>query len=204
MSTAQTVNCKVRTINSKGYLNEMKRNQFIPGVIYGKGQESIPVFFQGKELTRIFEKHGSRGIFSLQVEGEAQPTMALIREVQKHPVNGNVIHVDFLSVNMNEQIHATVRIIVTGEDELIEKGGIPQLGAKQLEVLCLARNLPESFTVDASGLDIGQKIVAADIEMPEGIELVSEPESVIISILAPGRGTAIEETEEEKTEEPQE
>lgn len=206
MSKAQTLNCQVRTIKNQGYLNEMKRKNLVPGIIYGQGHENAPVFLEGRELNRIFEKHGSRGLFSLQMEGQTKPTMALIREVQKHPVNGKIIHVDFLSVNMDEEIHSTVSIIISGEDEVLKNDGIPQLGAKEVQVLCLARNLPESLTVDVSGLGIGNKITAADLAMPEGVELTSDPDTMIITVLAPGRAAVAAETaeNEEAAEEKQE
>lgn len=204
MANAQNVNCKVRTVQTKGYLNKMKRDNYIPGVVYGKGQEAVPLFFEGRELNRIFERHGSKGLFSLQIEGEKSPKMALIRELQKHPVSGKVIHVDFLSVNMNEKIHSTVSIIITGEQEIINNGGIPQLGAKEVEVLCLPRDLPESFTIDGSALGIGHKIAAADLKMPEGVELASDPETILITVLAPGRAATAEAEPTEGEEGPAE
>jgi large subunit ribosomal protein L25 len=205
MSTAPTLNCQVRKVTNRGYLNEMKRKNLVPGIIYGQGQENLPVFVEGKELKRMFDKHGSRGLFSLQIEGQA-PTMALIREVQKHPVNGNTIHVDFMSVSMDEKIHSTVSVIINGEEEILKNGGVPQIGAKEVQVLCLARDLPESISIDGSSLVIGQKLTAADLAMPENVELTSDPETVLLTVLAPGRGAgtgeAVEEgpAEEEKEE----
>lgn len=203
MSTALALKCTARTIKNQGYLNEMKRKNYVPGIVYGQGQENVPVFLEGRELSRIFDKHGSRGLFSLQIEGQAKPAMVLIREVQKHPLNGKLIHVDFMSVNMDEQIHSTVSIVINGEDEILKNGGIPQLGAKEVQVLCLARDLPESITVDVSGLGIGQKITVAELTVPEGVELTTDPETMVITVLAPGRGAVEEEAEAEaKAEEP--
>jgi large subunit ribosomal protein L25 len=201
MSDAVTIKCTVRPVANHGYLNQMKQKNFIPGVIYGKGRDNVPVFMAGRELNHLLEKHGSRGLFSLQIEGQSLPTTALIREMQKHPVNGKLIHVDFLAVSMNEEIHSMVSIVLSGEEELINQEGIPQMGVKEVEVLCLARNLPEYFTVDVSGLAVGSKVVAGDLELPEDVELVSDPEALIINVLAPGRAsTAIASEETEQTE----
>lgn len=202
MTSAPTVKCKVRAIKSRGYLQQMKRDDFIPGVIYGKGYDSVPVFFEGRELNRLFQKEGYRGLFTLQVEGQPRPTMALVRELQKHPVSGKLIHLDFLAVSMDEKIQSSVSLIITGEEELIRNGGVPQMGAREVEVICLARDLPESFTVDISSMAIGEKISLGDIKLPEGVELAGDPETLVITVLAPGR-TEEEETPEGEEEEPQ-
>ncbi|HEX3010544.1 MAG TPA: 50S ribosomal protein L25, partial [Syntrophomonadaceae bacterium] len=118
MALGQEIECKQREIKSKGYLNQMKAKDLVPGIIYGQGQEAKPIFLVGREFSRIIDKHGSHGLFSLQMEGETKPAMALVKEMQKHPINGKVIHVDFLTVNMNEKIHSTVTIYIHGEDEV--------------------------------------------------------------------------------------
>lgn len=207
MSTALALKCTARTVKNQGYLNEMKRKNYVPGIVYGQGQENLPVFLEGREISRIFDKHGSRGLFSLQIEGQAKPKMVLVREVQKHPLSGKLIHVDLMSVNMDEQIHSSVSVVINGEDEILKNGGIPQLGAKEVQVLCLARDLPEAITVDVSGLNIGQKITVAELTVPEGVELTTDPEIMVITVLAPGRGEIEEEAEAEteteaKAEEP--
>lgn len=199
MALGQTIACQKREIKSKGYLNQMKRKDFVPGIIYGQGQEAVPIFMVNRELTRILEKHGSNGLFALEMEGETQPAMALIKEVQKHPISGKVIHVDFQTVNMNEKIHGTVAVHLHGEGAVIARGGILQAGAKEVDVTCMPKDLPESFVVDISEMDIGQKVVVGDLTIPAGVEITSDPDIIIATILAPSRA-AVETQEESEGE----
>ncbi|MEN6461062.1 MAG: 50S ribosomal protein L25 [Syntrophomonas sp.] len=201
MALGQKIDCKQREIKSKGFLNQMKAKDLVPGIIYGQGQEAKPVFLVGRELSRIIDKHGTHGLFALQMEGEAKPAMALVKEVQKHPLNGKVIHVDFLTVNMNEKIHGTVTIYIHGEDEIINKGGILQAGAKDIEVSCMPQDLPEHLTVDVSGLEIGHKLVIGDLQIPEGVEVTSDPDTMIVTVLAPNRALETQEASEGQAEE---
>lgn len=196
MALGQKIDCKPREIKSKGFLNQMKAKDLVPGIIYGQGQEAEPVFLAGRELSRIFDKHGSNGLFALQMEGAAKPAMALVKEVQKHPINGKVIHVDFMTVNMNEKIRGTVTIYIHGEDEIINKGGILQAGAKELEVSCMPQDLPEHVIVDVSALEIGQKMVISDLQVPEGVEVTSDMDTMVVTVLAPSRASIEEETQE--------
>jgi large subunit ribosomal protein L25 len=195
MALGQKIECEKREIKSKGFLNQMKEKEFIPGIIYGHGQEATPVFLAGRELSRIFDKHGYHGLFSLQLKGEKKPKMALVKEVQKHPINGKVIHVDFLMVNMNEKIQSMVTIYIHGEEEVIKKGGILQAGAKEIEIACMPQDLPEYVTADVSELEFGHKIVVGDLQLPQGVEMISDPDTVIATVLAPSRASV--ETQEE-------
>jgi large subunit ribosomal protein L25 len=201
MALGQKIDCKQREIKSKGFLNQMKAKDLVPGIIYGQGQEAKPVFLVGRELSRIIDKHGTHGLFALQMEGETKPAMALVKEVQKHPLNGKVIHVDFLTVNMNEKIHGTVTIYIHGEDEIINKGGILQAGAKDIEVSCMPQDLPEHVTVDVSGLEIGHKLVIGDLQIPEGVEVTSDLDTMVATVLAPNRALETQEASEGQAEE---
>lgn len=199
MALAQTLECKKRNIKNKGYLKEMKRNGWVPGIIYGKGTEPRAVFMEFRKLNRIFTHHGFRGLFSLQIEGEDSSPVVLIREVQKNPLSGQITHLDFLTVNMAEKINSNVAVYLTGEEELMKTGGILQSGAKEIEVSCLPKDIPEYFSYDISGLQIGDKVVVADLQVPEGIEIISDAETLLAAVLAPSK--AAEDEEEEETAE---
>lgn len=207
MAFAPTIEAKKRELRSKGYLREMRRMKWIPGVVYGKGSEPLPIFLPEHKLSRLFITHGSRGLFSIELEGEQTPLVALVREVQKNALSGNVLHVDFLTVRMDEKVTAMVGIHIIGEEEATKDGGILQMGAKEVEVSCLPQDLPEQFTCDVSSLQVGDKITVADLhlQLPAGVEILGDGESVVVSILAPGRGTDIEEEaqEEQSEEEPE-
>ncbi len=168
----------------------MLKQEWIPGIVYGQEQNPLPVFLNRRDLYKKMSSYGTRGIFTLDIEGTEKTVMALVREVQKQPLSGHIIHIDFLTINMAEKISSKVGIHIEGEEELIKKGGILQVGTKEVEVACLPKDLPEVFTVDVSGLDIGDRIIIADLTLPNGVELTETPETIICLVLSPSKATA--------------
>ncbi|MDD2585720.1 MAG: 50S ribosomal protein L25 [Syntrophomonadaceae bacterium] len=199
MAIAQKIAAKKREIKSKGYLNE-KRQEWIPGVLYGKDTGNTPVFLGRKELSKTFTTYGSRGLFSLELEGEAKPFMVLVRELQRNPLSGQINHVDFLNVNMNETIKSMVGIHIIGEEEIIKKEGILQLGAKEIEVSCLPIDIPEIFECSVADLEIGEKVTVADLKLPDNVEVLSDLDTLLATVLAPSMAVD-DETETEGEDE---
>lgn len=198
MALAQTLKGVKRELKGKGHLHELRRGQMIPSIVYGQGREPLPIALEGRNLNRIFSHHGSSGLFSLELEGEPRPILALVREVQRHPVNREINHLDFLEVSMTEKITSNVPIHIIGEEEITKQGAILQSGAKELEVACLPADLPESVTVDVSQLQIGEKITVADLAVEANVEKISDPDTVVAVILGASKSTDDETTEEEE------
>lgn len=183
-----------RDTGTKGQLKEIRRNQYVPGIVYGTGN-IIPVKLGARQLVKTFNLHGFRGVFTLQIEGEAKPYSVIIREIQRNPVNGQMTHLDFLTIDMTEKLHSNVPIYINGEETVNKNGNVIQLGAKEIEVECLPKDLPESINCDVSELEAGDRVTAGDLVLPPGVEMISEPETVIATVLAP-RKTAGEDTGE--------
>ena len=198
MALAQTLKGVKRELKGKGHLHELRRGQMIPSIVYGQGREPLPIALEGRNLNRIFSHHGYSGLFSLELEGEPRPILALVREVQRHPVNREVNHLDFLEVSMTEKITSSVPIHIVGEEEITKQGAILQAGAKELEVSCLPADLPDSVTVDVSQLQIGEKVTVADLVVGANVEKISDPDTVVAVILGASKSTDDETTEEEE------
>jgi len=198
MALAQTLKGVKRELKGKGHLHELRRGQMIPSIVYGQGREPLPIALEGRNLNRIFSHHGSSGLFSLELEGEPRPILALVREVQRHPVNREINHLDFLEVSMTEKITSNVPIHIIGEEEITKQGAILQSGAKELEVACLPADLPESVICDVSQLQIGEKVTVADLAVEANVEKISDPDTVVAVILGASKSTDDETTEEEE------
>ncbi|HZK86907.1 MAG TPA: 50S ribosomal protein L25 [Syntrophomonas sp.] len=193
MAAAPTLNCKRRELSTGSYLNQMKRNGWVPAVIYGKQQDSQTILLEAKEVKKVFAHTGTRGVIMLQIEGEKTPIMALIRELQKNPISDEYIHIDFLPLNSNEKVHNTVSIHLLGEEELIALGKVLQVMTKEIEVSCLPGDIPESISIDVSTLENGAKVVMGDISLPASVELLQDPSTVICIVM--GQTRTEEETE---------
>jgi len=196
MAQAEKISCQKRDIKTRGYLNELKRSGIVPGTIYGKGIDNQAISISLKQLTRTFQTHGSRGLFSLEVDG-GSGLMVVVREVQRNPITGHIIHVDFWKVRLDEKITSAVGISIIGEEEIMKKGGILQSGAKEIEISCLPQDIPETLVYDIAALEIGDKVTVADLQVPPAVEILTDLETMVATVLAPSKATDEEEVEEE-------
>jgi len=185
LAEAAAINCQRRDVKTKGFLNQLKKNSMVPGVVYGNEMRPVNIATEAKQLGKIFQTHGTRGLFSLGIEGEQVPLMVVVREIQRHPVNGQLTHIDFYQVNMKEKMTATVGIHISGEEDLLARDAIPVAGLKEIEISCMPADLPETIVVDISQLSEGDKVTVANLSVPERVEILTDPDSLVVSIMAP-------------------
>jgi large subunit ribosomal protein L25 len=167
------------------HLQALRRQGRLPAVIYGHNVDPVTVIVEGREFVRAFQKVGRNQLVDLQL-GEEPVRKALIREVQRSPRDGDLLHVDFYQVNLTEKIESEVPIEIDGEVELVSKGEADlQRGLHVLKVECLPTDLPPVITVDVSGLkEIDDEIRVKDIKIPPGCEILDEPDDLIVKVAA--------------------
>ena len=175
----------------------LRREGKLPAVIYGYGIDPISIVLDAHSASRILAKASSSTLVNIELDGKQYPT--LVREKQLDFIRNSLIHVDFLAVSMTEKITATVGVAIEGEAPAVgEFGAILVTGLTELEVECLATDLPERFTVDVSELaEIGSGIYVRDVAVPENVEILTDLEEMIVVATAP----AVEEEEEIAEEE---
>lgn len=155
----------------------------VPAVIYGRNVNTLPVEIERREVEAFVRNQGGKGLVQVDVGG--QPYTTFVKEIQKDPVTGMIMHVDFQQVNHDEQIHTTVPIILRGRG-LVEKGGVTvQQQVRELEVQCFAGSIPEKFEFDISNFRPGDTLKVSDMEFGEEISIINNLESVIASIATP-------------------
>ena len=164
---------------------ELRRQGRLPAVIYGHNVDSVAVQVDGREFVKAFQKVGRNQLLDLQL-GDEPVRKALIREVQRSPRHGDLLHVDFYQVNLTEKIESEVPIEIEGEVELVAKGEADlQRGLHVLKVECLPTDLPPVITVDVSGLkEIDDEIRVKDLKTPAGCEILDEPDDLIVKVAA--------------------
>ena len=174
----------------------LRREGKLPAIIYGHGIDPMSIVLDAREASKTLAGASRSTLVTIELEGKEYPT--LVREKQLDFIRNSLIHVDFLAVSMTEKITATVGVAVEGESPAVrEFGAILVTGLTELEVECLATDLPERFIVDASGLEeIGSGIYVKDVAVPENVDILTDLEEMIVVATAP----AVEE-EEEVTEE---
>jgi large subunit ribosomal protein L25 len=154
-----------------------------------------------KELEQVLSK-GSFGQFILNLviqNGKQVTKAAMIKELQTHPVSGHLIHIDFYEIDMQRQIRVMVPVVTTGKSVGVEEGGMLNIVRREIEVFCLPGDIPESFQVDISELDIGDSIHLEDLPLGENVEVDSEVNYTVVTVLSP-KVEEIEAAEEEEEE----
>jgi len=174
----------------------LRREGKLPAVIYGHRIDPISIVLNAHDASQTLAKASSSSLVTIELDGKEYPT--LVREKQLDFIRNSLIHVDFLAVSMTEKLTASVAIHLEGEAPAVKEfGAILVTGLTELEVECFASDLPERFTVDVSGLtEISSGVYVRDVVAPENVEILSDPEEMIVVATA----MAAEEIEEEEEE----
>lgn len=177
---------ETRENKGKGYLKSLRREGFVPAVIYGEDAGNLLVKIDAKELRNLFQAGGQNGLIKLAVKAKDQENNynVMLKDLSKDAIKGQVIHVDFQQVSLKSKIHAKVAIQLVGEAVGVTKGGTLQHDLREVEVEVLPTDIPESFKVDISNLDVGESVHVKDIEEIPNVTIINDGEAVIASILA--------------------
>ncbi|HEY8483741.1 MAG TPA: 50S ribosomal protein L25/general stress protein Ctc [Longimicrobiales bacterium] len=186
MATTATLNAAPRQDSGKGPARRLRRAGRIPAVLYGRGEQTRLLSVDGRELERLFSRIPVEStIIDLHVEGERKPIRALVREVQTHPFRSEILHVDFYQVHAGERVHVEVPIRLVGHAAGVRAGGILEQVLHNLAVRCLADQIPEAIEVDVTNLEIGQSLHVGDIQVPAGVEVETEADRAVCTVVAP-------------------
>ncbi|HMR00902.1 MAG TPA: 50S ribosomal protein L25 [Candidatus Gracilibacteria bacterium] len=192
----KTVTLEVQKRELSSSPRELRRQNIIPAVFYGQGEESVAVQMDYQTFRRIYIKTGSSALIDLKVEG-ADSKKVLVHDLQIHPLSGKIEHVDFLLVNLKEAITAYIPVEIIGESPAVkDHGGVLNTVKTELHVKCLPLELPHEIKVDISGLEeLGSSIHISDIAAIEGVEILDGDEDVIVNVAAPRAEEEPETTE---------
>lgn len=170
----------------------------VPAVVYGGDAPSQNVQLNARELDRLLGRGGASNLLSL--EGDDFPkTRVLIRELQRHPVRRNVLHVDFVRVSSGQKITMAVPLHLVGHAPAIELGAVLLQNADSVEITCLPDDLPQSIEIDVSGLvEVNDRIYARDLKLPAGVALASDPGEEPLVAMNLSRAAAHADDEEEE------
>lgn len=161
----------------------LRDNRMIPAVLYGHGIDNQNLSVSDSDFRKVFAKAEQSGLIELTI-GSAKPTMVIVHDLQRDPLTQEVSHIDFYQVKMDEKLTATVSLEFVGESRAEKELGANIVKSHDdVEIECLPTNLVQHLTVDLSMLnEIGDAIRYSDIKLPDGIDLVSEPDTVIVSV----------------------
>ena len=196
MANEVTLKVQPRQTTGSSANKKLKHAGAIPAVLYGHGNpENLQL--SAHELGMLLDNAiGEHFLVALNVEGEKASRQAIVQDVQHHPVTGEVLHVDFMRVMMNEEITSTVPVESVGESIGVKtQGGILEQSMHELEIECLPKNLPDRIKVDVSELEVGDAITVGNLKLPAGVKAVDDPELPVFVVAEPN--VAVAEAEEE-------
>jgi large subunit ribosomal protein L25 len=175
----------------------LRKTGKVPGVVYGASDGGAVSFAaDARELRRVLV--GSGALIDLKVDGEARPV--ILKELQQHPVRGEIVHVDFVQVRLDEKIQTTVALHAEGGEEApgVKEGGVLELPTHQLNIEALPTAIPDSITIDVSGLGIAETMHLSAVPAPEGVTFLDDlEETIVATIVIPSEEPAEPELEEE-------
>ena len=196
MADSTTLNLSPRTPEGSRSSRRLRREGLVPGVIYGGG-DTPEHFAVDAWILRNTLAHAGQ-IIEVELEG-GSTTNVLIKDVQRHPVRGEAVHVDLLRVRMDEKIHATVPLEFTGAEEApgVVEGGIFNQELRELAIEALPGDIPDSIRYDVSDLEMNATVTLEVLTAPSGVELLDDREAVIATITPPTLEPVEEEIETE-------
>ena len=198
----------IRTKVGNGPARALRREGKLPAVLYGPETNSILLSVGISDVEAALKK-GMIGqvVLSLVIQnGETMTRPVMIKELQIHPVSKDYLHVDFYEINMDRKIRTKVPVVTKGKAKGVEAGGLLQVVRRELEVLCLPMEVPEVIEIDVTELEIGDSIHVNEISLKGNIEISSEVNFTIVTVLSPTKveEEVIEEEELEEGEAPKE
>jgi large subunit ribosomal protein L25 len=170
--------------------NEARRDRAkgrIPAVVYGAKKPTVPISVDRKALTDAFRGGGGENaIFLLKLAGTEQARHVMIKQLQQDPVSRKPLHIDFVRIEMTSKIRVKVSVEIVGVAVGVKtEGGILDIVTREVEVECLPGNIPKHMPVDVTALAIGDAIRIAQLVAPEGVEVVDDPEKVVVHVTHP-------------------
>jgi len=179
-----TLQAEARPGSGKGVARKLRTAGKVPGVLYGRGVTPIPLAVDRLALGRVFKTDAGRNVLiDLQVNGENHLTLA--RELQRDPVRGAILHVDFLKIARDVVIEVDVPIHIEGDSPGVKEGGVIEHHIWSVHVSCLPTNVPDRMIADVSGMVIGDMLRVGDLAVPDGVTILTEPNEAVLGVVVP-------------------
>jgi large subunit ribosomal protein L25 len=201
MATTQSTGLAVERREAAGSraARRLRRTGSVPGVLYGGGEEPVSFQVDSRLLRQTLAHAGA--VIELSIDG-AGVTPVVVKEIVRHPVSGDTVHIDMLRVRLDQAISSTVVLDLVGADEApgVKEGGVLEQVTRELNIEALPGDIPDVIQYDVSGVQIGDTITLEAISPPRGVTLTDDPETVVATVTPPKLQLEEEEGIEEETE----
>jgi large subunit ribosomal protein L25 len=193
-----TLNSMVRETGRKVHRATVRKAGSVPAVIYGNSEGALAIAVNEKSLEKLLHTEGGMHAV-VQLDFENAPeynSPALMKAVQRHPIKDSLLHVDFLRIRLDQRIQTQVTVVLKGRAKGIIDGGVIDHQLREVDIECLALEMPDHIEVDITNLGLGESIHVGDLQVAEGVTILTDPELAVASVHTPKViKTAAEEAE---------
>lgn len=195
---------QARPAMTKGERNQLRSDNKVPAVIYGRGEDTLPLVVDGRILRQVLTTGGSNVLVDLAVKARGKKTRqetVMFKDIQRDILyQDRILHVDFIRISMTDKIEVAVHLNFVGEPAGAAEGGVLSMVTREVHVKCLPGDIPEQFDIDISALNIGDSITAEGLVLEGDIELITPSETTLVQVLAPMAEEELEPAVEELEE----
>jgi large subunit ribosomal protein L25 len=175
---------ELRTKTGTGVSRRLRNADMVPGVVYGKGMDPMPISIKNCDLKEAMSGEGGKNnLITLVGGGTLDQSMAIIADLQRDAIKRTFEHVDLHRINMNEKVRVTVPVLLKGTAAGVKEGGLLDLAHHKLHVECLPGNIPDYIEIDITQLKIAHSIHVNEIKLSEGVKLLDNPKTPVVSVL---------------------
>lgn len=178
-----TLQAKKRETRKRSTLTQLRKEGQLAAVLYGYNTETTPISLDYKETARAVQKHGYTSVFKIDVDG--QKVNAVLTDIQRCSLKGHVKHVDFLAINMAEELEVDVPIVLTGDSTGVREGGVLTQPNHTLKVKVNPSDIPDSIEVDVSNLAVGDTLSVGDVKEQFDFTIVADDDFTLATVTPP-------------------
>jgi large subunit ribosomal protein L25 len=178
-ATTNKLSVEVRTRTGKGASRQARRDGKVPVVLYGHGSDPQHLELNARDFAAVLRHSGTNAVLSLQIDGKEQ--LALTKALAIHPIRRSITHADLIIVKRGEKVTVEVQVVLEGD---AASGTLVTQDATTVEIEAEALSIPESLTVSIEGAEEGTQILAGAVPLPSGVTLISDPEMLVVNIVA--------------------
>jgi len=186
MADDANLTAKPRTDIGTRPAGRLRREGLVPAVVYGLGSDTMSVSVPSRELQHILTGgSGANTVITLRIDGDGGEQLALARQIQRHPVRGTLLHVDFVRIRADQTVTAEVPLHLEGEAEGVKNGGVLEPALFAITVEALPGDLPPAITHDVTALDMGDQVHVRDLQVAPGITIVTDGDELVAQVVQP-------------------
>ncbi|WP_186673336.1 50S ribosomal protein L25/general stress protein Ctc [Sporosarcina sp. BP05] len=196
MST--TIQSEARVPSKQSVLTELRKEGYVPAVVYGYKTEATSISVKERELLKTLQITGRNGVIKLNIDGK--DINVVLNDYQSDVLKGAIQHADFLAINMTEELEVDVLVHLVGESVGLKEGGVLQQPNREVTIKVKPSDIPETFDIDISNLQIGESITVAEIRAKSKYEILNEDDHSLVLISSPRTAAEMEELESDASE----